>query len=284
VAAPSAVVFGQARVGGDVGLFFGELMRGLFSAPGSFLVGLTGVGLIFIGRSSFSFIEWCERVLGFYSTALSGLQRMAFGARDIWRRASFERAEQGREAKKPSIHRPDPDAVILHHLEQDTPWIPGEATGAPPLEVAESLRRAFSPRPDLEDEGPPSFAEVEFLGVDPSPTLSETPPGADGLWQGLTEVESSAAAGEYEASEIESLDEDHASEDEGEAFELAAILTDDRDEVSGDEPRIVDTSTAQVTRAARPEKSKIGQGGYVLPPTDLLHPPDEDERPIDRDV
>jgi S-DNA-T family DNA segregation ATPase FtsK/SpoIIIE len=70
VAAPASEVFGHARVGGNVGLFFGELMRGLFSAPGSFLVGLTGIGLIFIGRSSFSFIELCERALGFYAAAL----------------------------------------------------------------------------------------------------------------------------------------------------------------------------------------------------------------------
>jgi S-DNA-T family DNA segregation ATPase FtsK/SpoIIIE len=49
-------------VGGNVGLFFGEIMRGLFSAPGSFLIGATAITLILIARSAFSFIDWCERV------------------------------------------------------------------------------------------------------------------------------------------------------------------------------------------------------------------------------
>src|SRR5687767_9079282 len=61
VSAPELLVFGRAPAPGNVGMVFGELMRGLFSAPGSFLVGATAVGLILIGRSSFSFIRACRR-------------------------------------------------------------------------------------------------------------------------------------------------------------------------------------------------------------------------------
>src|SRR5262245_5123004 len=75
VMAPGTRVFGHAMVGGNVGLLFGELMRGLFSTVGSLLVGLSIVGLILIGRSTFSFIEACRRAL-----ALLGVLSMKMNA------------------------------------------------------------------------------------------------------------------------------------------------------------------------------------------------------------
>src|SRR3954468_4948327 len=63
VALPEAVAFGNAPAAGNVGLLFGELMREAFSTLGSFLVALTIVGLILIGRASFSFIAGCQRAL-----------------------------------------------------------------------------------------------------------------------------------------------------------------------------------------------------------------------------
>ena len=62
VAVPDATIERSLPVGGNVGLFFGELMRALFSTLGSFLVGATLAVLLLIARSAFSFIEWCERV------------------------------------------------------------------------------------------------------------------------------------------------------------------------------------------------------------------------------
>ena len=65
IAVPDVVVFGRLPSGGNVGLFFGEVMQALFSAIGSFLVGGTVVLLILIGRSQFSFIEWVDRLSRF---------------------------------------------------------------------------------------------------------------------------------------------------------------------------------------------------------------------------
>jgi DNA segregation ATPase FtsK/SpoIIIE, S-DNA-T family len=62
VAFPESRYLTFLPAGGNVGLFFGEIMRGLFSAPGSFLIGATAITLILIARSAFSFIDWCERV------------------------------------------------------------------------------------------------------------------------------------------------------------------------------------------------------------------------------
>src|SRR6188768_1127422 len=76
VAWPDARAFGHAAVGGHVGLLFGELLRGLFSGPGSFLVGTTSILLLLIGRASFSFVELCHRIL----RAFAATQRFAVRA------------------------------------------------------------------------------------------------------------------------------------------------------------------------------------------------------------
>ncbi|HEU4537424.1 MAG TPA: DNA translocase FtsK 4TM domain-containing protein, partial [Polyangiaceae bacterium] len=60
VAAPEARAFGELAAGGALGELFGELLRSLFSTLGSFLVGLTAVGLVLIGRSSLSLTAWLE--------------------------------------------------------------------------------------------------------------------------------------------------------------------------------------------------------------------------------
>ena len=129
VAAPSAVAFGHAPASGNVGLLFGELMRELFSSAGSFLVGSTAVGLILIGRSSFSFIEACHRTLALLEAVALRLASWSRRLGGAWREArALRRAERDRA---PRIETRDPDDAILMHLaEDDRDWIPIEHTGA----------------------------------------------------------------------------------------------------------------------------------------------------------
>ena len=282
VSAPEWEVFGSARAGGNVGLFFGELMRGLFSAPGSFLVALTGIGLIFIGRSSFSFIEWCERLLGLHESVLRLTSEFLRSLRGIWNRASQARLNEAVEMRRqPAIAVPDPDAAILHHLESDTPWIPLESTGAPPLAVAESLRAGFSVTPSFDEEFEEGPTEEGAPSVEPQP--SDTAGGMDGFWSGVTDQ-----AGH----EPEENNENSQSKEEPQATEPEACAEARPDEVPAseeisdateEEPKIVDTSSAQVTRAARPVRTTPTASGYELPETSLLSPPGEDEHSVDKD-
>src|SRR5580700_9004084 len=62
VAFPKATAFGAMPIGGAVGELFGEVLRTLFSTIGSYIIGLTIVGLILIGRATFSFIEGVKRI------------------------------------------------------------------------------------------------------------------------------------------------------------------------------------------------------------------------------
>jgi S-DNA-T family DNA segregation ATPase FtsK/SpoIIIE len=59
---PGKLAFGRHAAGGMVGELFGELARSLFSTVGSFLVGFALLGLILIGRASFSFIALVRAV------------------------------------------------------------------------------------------------------------------------------------------------------------------------------------------------------------------------------
>ena len=88
VACPEVEVFGRAHAGGNVGLLFGELMRGLFSAPGSFLVGFTAIGLLLISRASFSFIELTQRAEHFFAKTMAFFGRAWLRLSSAWSRVS----------------------------------------------------------------------------------------------------------------------------------------------------------------------------------------------------
>ena len=112
VAFPKAVAFGAMPIGGAVGELFGEVLRALFSSVGSYIIGLTVVALILIGRATFSFIELVHRI---ERLAAAIALRVASGARTIfgaWAAArELERQEAGEGS--PQIARgSSPDAII----------------------------------------------------------------------------------------------------------------------------------------------------------------------------
>src|SRR3954470_17503766 len=106
VALPEAVVFGNAPAAGNVGLLFGELMLEAFSTLGSFLVALTIVGLILIGRASFSFIAGCQRTLELMRLLALRLEALFRRTTSAWseaRKVRAEREQAARAAAQPRI-------------------------------------------------------------------------------------------------------------------------------------------------------------------------------------
>ncbi len=166
VAAPTAEVFGHARAGGNVGLLFGELMREFFSTAGSFLIGPTVVGLILIGRSSFSFIALCQRTFDLLQRVYARIVGVVQKFLSAWveaRRLRKDELERAKVDRQPIIDTHQADAAILLHLEDDdSDWIPMEQTGAPPLALSQSLKNAR----------PASFS----LLLDPEPAETGSPP------------------------------------------------------------------------------------------------------------
>ncbi|WP_199693949.1 DNA translocase FtsK 4TM domain-containing protein, partial [Sorangium cellulosum] len=115
VAFPRAVAFGAMPLGGAVGELFGEVLRALFSNIGSYIIGLTIVALILMGRATFSFIELAhraEQLAVAIAARVAGWARALFGA---WAAArDMERRAAGSEQEAPPIiaRNSSPDAII----------------------------------------------------------------------------------------------------------------------------------------------------------------------------
>jgi S-DNA-T family DNA segregation ATPase FtsK/SpoIIIE len=183
VAFPDATAFGAMPLGGSVGELFGEIMRALFSAIGSYIVGLTVVGLILIGRATFSFIEWMQTT-GRAATTLSlrsagGLSALA----DAWstaRELDRQKREQERLAAEPFIALPSSaDAIIAGLADHGDGFTASESP--PPSDAIALVETATpAPLPPLLREVTPSPARPvrRTKAKSPEPTVVEDEPVA----------------------------------------------------------------------------------------------------------
>ena len=261
VIAPGARVFGHALIGGNVGLLFGELMRGLFSTVGSLLVGLCVVGLILIGRSSFSFIEACRRALTLLKAVSVRLDALRNRLTVAWKQArALRRSEREAERREPRIEPVDPDAAILAHLaDDDTDWVPIERTGIPPLALSQALKNV----------GPASPALVLALAETPPPPAASDPKTRSrGTDKDEAKPEGKAARAKASSSEKPAAP---AAEKKAKAEQEPAL-------------RIVDTKPErEVERVDRRAKPTARRGQFLSPSTDLLDPPPPAVIEIDRE-
>ncbi len=123
VAFPASVAFGAMALGGAAGELFGEVMRALFSTLGSYIVGLTVVSLILIGRAAFSIIDWAQRAerraRSLRERGEGGL-RAIVGAWDQARELDDRRREEERKAGEPVITEAEDEAIVAA-LGDDSP-------------------------------------------------------------------------------------------------------------------------------------------------------------------
>lgn len=293
VSAPELTSFGALSAAGNVGMLFGELSRQAFSTLGSFLVGLTCVGLILIGRSSFSFIEWCRRASDWSAMVLHGLLGALLKLRDAWSRArALRRADRQALAERaaPHIELADKDQAILMHLEDDeSDWIPMDTTGEPPLALSQALRAGLEgraalgleeiltgapPRAVVTERRPPekkqrrkSDREAEPEGGSASPPRAEKPKRAK-----------RAPESELEAEASDSTDAD-LDEAEEEASAPRAAEAD----VAPAEPKIVASNPAAEVKKAQGAEKAQRRGEFRLPSSTLFEPPSAHAPEIDRD-
>ena len=103
---PGRLAFGHHVAGGVVGELFGELSRSLFSTIGSFLVGFAFLGLILIGRASFSFIALIRWLVRLGEKSARGTASGAKSVAEAWqtaRQIEREKTEKARLAELPRI-------------------------------------------------------------------------------------------------------------------------------------------------------------------------------------
>lgn len=235
VLSPDLFVFGHEPPGGNVGLLFGELMRGLFSTLGSVLVGATSVVLILIGRQTFSLVQAAQatwRLIQGKTSKLGDLLRKIVAA---WSQASKlrkERREAARLAGLPVIDARPSDQAIIAELEDDeSDWIPTDQETPLRLTVSASLA-ARAPM-----------------------TLDTKSSAAD---NGARVIAASGTGGGSNAS--------------AEQTSLAPPTPPPRGNRAARAPRIVDTTEqSAVTREPREERRGT-TSGFKLPPIELLQP------------
>ncbi len=264
VAFTDSLYAGSLPVGGNVGLFFGEIMRALFSTLGSFLVGATLAALLLIARSAFSFIEWCERV----SETVRRLRLWAFEAFGRVRRAWQEARALRRQGAAGVLGAPalvdGPLASRLSELpgraeDGYASWLPRERTGIPPLAVSSALRGGLGLALDAllepEPELPTTPAEVEAPASEP-PSLPRPSRAARARAKAVSEPEAPGP----EPDRVERV-----------RLPLSAG------------PKIVDTRPHSKLLRADPPDAGPAAGAYVLPSPDLLHPTPVETTPVDRE-
>ncbi len=269
VALPDFSYEAELPLGGHVGLFFGEILRSLFSTIGSFLIGLTAVGLLLIARSAFSFIDWCERVAEAARRCRDGL--LVLGAR--LRRAWLEW-----RGSRPSAFPDLDDSGTLASGSRlswlpsggdgRTAWTPRENTGIPPLAVSSALRNelglAVRAMLDSDEAGPTSSAAAvnAFAADEPeddAPAAVE-PPAPRSRRSRLPPPERTEEA----------------------PLPPAAAAT-APSEAPGRGPKIVDTRPHSKLLRADRHGPAAAKGAYVPPSPDLLHPTPPEIAPIDRE-
>jgi S-DNA-T family DNA segregation ATPase FtsK/SpoIIIE len=260
VAFPDSLYQGRGPVGGDVGMFFGEILRALFSTLGSFLVGGTAVALLLIARSSFSFIEWCERA----AATLKRLQRATLQLLSrlarAWRHARRLR-QQTPAGALPAAGGSPLRLADASALDGAAAWQPREQTGVPPLAVSAALRDelglAARALLDADAEAPNAAAADAEAAESPAPARARSRRSRPKL-----EAETASEAGEVA---------------EPAAPSAAAAAR----KSAG--PTIVDTRPhSRLLRASSPGEEAAPAGAYVPPSPEMLHPTPVETSPVDR--
>jgi S-DNA-T family DNA segregation ATPase FtsK/SpoIIIE len=266
VAVPEATFEHTLPIGGNIGLFFGEIMRALFSTLGSFLVGATLVVLLLIARSAFSFIEWCERVVEVSRRLRDGFVALLARLRQGRRAAQALGPDLGAAARVLALGGRTEDGY--------SPWQPRETTGIPPVVVAAGLRRDLGldagAQPDAAlDAGPASLPEA---AASPTPPVTRASKPGRGRTKPALELLEQSMVGPSPVAQ------NPVAQSPAQSPLPPAVAPS-----KGAGPKIVDTRPhSKQLRADAPEPASA-PGEYVPPSPDLLQPTPVEVSPVDRE-
>ena len=155
---PGKTAFGRFPAGGMIGELFGEIARSLFSTVGSFLVGFALIGLILIGRASFSFIalmRWLAKVgHALHAKATTTIASIT----QAWKEAREVEAQK-KIAEQPAIALPAKDEATI--LRVDESAIPPPVEEAPPAALPAMRVRIPTPVEPFAEESPLVVVEDE---------------------------------------------------------------------------------------------------------------------------
>lgn len=256
VSFPMSSAFGAMPVGGSIGELFGELMRSLFSTAGSYLIGLTVIGLVLIARASFSFISFAQRAGQTTSQAASKGADGMRALKDAWSRA---RAIENRRAASPTIPADDDVLATIDAEVAAASEAADERAACEAANVLDSLHHD-TPSPLSDTDG---GIVIDSLGTPPEP--------------------SAAPLAEVEANDPEVIGEQ--SVDQSTEVPEQTTEAPKRSRKAKEPPKIVDTSAAaEVERVQTKASASPNDTGYRMPPFDLLEASEESALVIDESL
>ncbi|HKQ68043.1 MAG TPA: DNA translocase FtsK [Polyangiaceae bacterium] len=289
IALPQATVFGAMPIGGSFGELFGEVLRSLFSTLGSYIIGLTAIGLILIGRASFSFIAWVERAERGTGAAAAKAKEGAKAVAGAWAMArdlERERADQQRKAGEPRIDSMNSDNAIIAALSDSDD---DAAMETPPrLQISDSLDLTMTPpavrlSPSPAPVAAPKKRRKETALKDVSKDATPKESGADPAAADVEAIANeSAKPTDDEVLPAADLDDGVSSGADATASAAQGPKT-KKKEPEG--PTIVDTSGEMATR--KPVKTVAPTAPaqqFRLPATDMLEPPPTAVVEIDKEL
>jgi S-DNA-T family DNA segregation ATPase FtsK/SpoIIIE len=166
---PGRAAFGANPAGGLIGELFGELARSLFSTAGSFLVGFACLGLILIGRATFSFIALARLLARLATRVATWTAGAGVALREAWQQSRAldqERKQIELLAREPHIDTSPRNVAVVAAL---------------PMDLEEGIAILADPEPDPEPDRPEfdPTPKRRRKRVEASGTLVE-PPAQDG--------------------------------------------------------------------------------------------------------
>jgi len=310
VAFPRVTAFGAMPLGGAVGELFGEVLRTLFSSIGSYIIGLTIVALILIGRATFSFIEWVKRI---ERAVVSGSERAAawmralLGAWAAAREIDKKRDEDVRTVTALRIGNTSSDDAIIAALTDDDPGEPERRSMEISVSAGEGLQPALFERAPLVLSTEPALPPApdadeapEPAEVAPKPRRGRKQAADEPAKAGPRIVASQPAEAPPASERLPEIAEPVTPTPEVAPAEIAPpsriariAAPDERRAVEpsvasppplAPEPTIVDTSSAQRTVKVAPVRVVPAIGaGFRIPTTDMLELPTSDRVPVDEE-
>ena len=183
VGSPGRTAFGADPSGGLIGELFGELARSLFSTAGSFLVGFACLGLILIGRATFSFIALARLVAEVATRIATWIGGVSSALGEAWRQARALDQQQKqieRLAAEPRIDTSPRDEAIVAALPMDLDEGLADALVASEPEGAPKRKRKtkgpVAASPVAEDVAPESVLPADVEPA-PEPAVASPEPG-----------------------------------------------------------------------------------------------------------
>ncbi len=287
IIAPGMTAMGGMPAAGNVGLLFGELMRGLFSTLGSLLIDVTLLVMAVAVRSSQPVAELWRRlssVLGKVGRGLWALWRRLYGA---WTRAGIIRRGQSptEPTATPPIQSASRDAVVLAELVAQSTQTGIDPDAVPELTVARTPSSDVRAGAESAFDIPTPPAAPVSLQPSASPDDSEDCTPSPNPQTAVLAVRSAAR---MERTSARSGDSDLVAVCSGSSAARRRENGPSTDTVGPEPaparngpPRIVQRSKEPTPRTSTPTPPV--SKGFSLPETSLLLGPSGDEPQIDRD-